>query len=44
MNDWQTWAAPAVVITTVAILVWKNMRSDKETTCDKKCGCEKRNE
>tara|TARA_Y100000588_G_scaffold127663_1_gene139895 strand:- start:1087 stop:1215 length:129 start_codon:yes stop_codon:yes gene_type:complete len=41
MNDWQTWTAPAVVIATVAILVWKNVRSDKETTCDKKCGCEK---
>jgi hypothetical protein len=44
MNDWQTWAAPAVVIATLAILVWRNLRPAKEAGCDKDCGCEKSSE
>jgi len=44
MTDWQSWAAPAVVIVTLAILVWRNLRPAKEAGCDKDCGCEKSSE
>jgi hypothetical protein len=41
MSDWQSWAAPAVVIVTVAILLWRNFRPDKEVGCDEECDCGK---
>ena len=44
MNDWQTWAAPAVVILTVAILIWRIVPPGKEADCDKDCGCDKSSE
>jgi len=41
MNDWQTWAASAVVIVTLAILLWRNLCPAKEGACDEDCGCDK---
>jgi len=41
MNDWQTWAAPAVVILTVAVMIWRAKRKRKSPTCDEDCGCGK---
>ena len=41
MSDWQSWAAPAVVIVTVAILLWRNLRPAKEASCDEECDCGK---
>mgnify|MGYP004035482205 FL=1 len=41
MNDWQTWAAPAVVIVTLAILLWRNLRPAKEGACGEDCDCDK---
>ncbi len=41
MNDWQTWAALAVVIVTLAILLWRNLCPAKEGACDEDCGCDK---
>ena len=41
MSDWQSWAAPAVVIVTVAILLWRNLRPAKEAGCDEECDCGK---
>ena len=42
MSDWQSWAAPAVVIVTVAILLWRNFRPAKEVSYDEECNCRKR--
>ena len=40
MSDWQTWAAPAVVILTVMIVGWRITRKKKSTGCDEDCGCD----
>ena len=37
MNDWQQWAAPAVVICTVAIMLWRVLRKRKPPGCDSDC-------
>ena len=29
MSDWQTWAAPTVVILTVAVMIWRAKRKKK---------------
>ncbi len=41
MTDWQTWAAPTVVILTVAVMIWRAKRKRKSPTCDEDCGCGK---
>ena len=41
MNDWQIWAAPAVVILTVAVMIWRAKRKQKSLACDEDCGCGK---
>jgi cytochrome c-type biogenesis protein CcmH/NrfF len=41
MNDWQTWVAPAVVILTVAVMIWRAKRKQKSPACDEDCGCGK---
>ena len=41
MSDWQSWVAPAVVIVTVAILLWRNLGPAKKVGCDEKCDCAK---
>jgi hypothetical protein len=38
MNDWQTWAAPAVVALAAAYLLRRALR--KRKSCGGDCGCE----
>ena len=37
MNDWQTWAALAVVICTATIMLWRVLRKRKPPGCDGDC-------
>lgn len=39
MNDWQSWAAPAVVILTAALFILRSVTARKKGGCGGACGC-----
>jgi hypothetical protein len=39
MNDWQSWAAPAVVIITAMVFIVRAFRGRKKGGCGGGCGC-----
>jgi len=40
MSEWQTWAAPAVVILTAFIMIWRSTRKKESSDCNQDCGCD----
>ncbi|TDU62490.1 hypothetical protein EI77_04655 [Prosthecobacter fusiformis] len=39
MNDWQSWAAPAVVLLTAVIFLTRCILNRKKSGCGGGCGC-----
>ncbi|WP_184211032.1 FeoB-associated Cys-rich membrane protein [Prosthecobacter dejongeii] len=39
MNDWQSWAAPAVVLVTAACFLYSSLKNRKKSGCGGACGC-----
>ncbi len=38
-NDWQSWAALAVVVVTMGIFLARSLRRKKPGSCGSGCGC-----